>query len=428
MTKELEILFIIATIIIVLAGVCLAEEDVITQINCCFENEQFTQGLNILQKGLNERTELKPALLLMKADFYENYAGNLLQAKRFYQQLIQLNLPEDQKYMIDARAGIKRIGDYDRKYAKEIKLFAEIEKRTGEDTKSEKLTAQLLEIISSNSDKLLLANAYYYLGNVYLDQKIYWPAYRMSLKVLELKPAFYYYLPVNTLRYDAYKQWLLNLITNIVWTLLLALLIFIALVFYLSRPWQWLSIKIAVSAIIIILFFSAICLLTMWIVNKTAAPPPDYMSPPVYYKASFGEFNTWLPVKCLLYILTASAGTIILVTSTLKFRHRCTWCLINILTTILLFSSLFTVFFSRYSFSSSNYSINSFYREKSKTFSYFSGRTFFRLKDVRPFVLTNPRAYPDLGTKKMDEPVFAHWLEKVGKIIKKTDESAKSQK
>jgi hypothetical protein len=428
MSQKFRILSITAGIFIAFADICFAEQDVVTQINYCFENKQFTEGLNILEKELNKRTELKPALLLMKADFYENYAGNLLQAKRFYQQLIQLNLPEDQEYVINARAGIKRIDDYSRKYAEEMKFFKEIERRTREDAELEKLSTQLLEVISNNSDTLLLANAYYQLGNIYLDQKKYWPAYRMSLKVVELKPAFHYYLPINTLKYDAYKQWLLNLITDIVWTLLLALLIFIAVVFYFSRPWQWFNIKIAVSAIIIILLFSAFCLLTMWIINKTAAPPPNYMSPPVYYRANFGGFNAWLPIKCLLYILTASVGTIILVTSTLRFKHRWTWRLINILVTILLFSSLFTVFFFRYGFYSSSYSVNSFYREKSKTFSYFSGKTFFRLNDVRPFVLTSPKAYPDLGTKKMDEPVFARWLEKVGKSIKKSDESAKSHK
>ncbi len=428
MTKKLKILSITATIIVVLADICLAEQDVVTQINRSFENKQFTQGLNMLHRELNERTDLKPALLLIKANFYENYVGNLLQAKRFYRQLLELKLPEDQKYMIDARAGIKRIKDYNRKYAEEIKFFTEIKRGTKEDTDPEKLSTQLLEIISNNCDKLLLANAYYHLGNVYLDQKIYWPAYRMSLKAVELKPAFHYYLPINTLKYDAYKQWLLNLITNIVWTILVALLIFIVVVFYFSRPWQWLNIKIAASAIIIILLFAAFGLLTMWIINKTAAPPSDYMSPPVYYRVNFGGFNTWLPTKCLLYILTASVGTIILVTSTLRFKHRWTWRMINILTTILLFSSLFTVFFLRYGFHSSGYSVNSFYREKSKTFSYFSGRTYFRLNDVRPFVLTNPKAYPDLGTRKIDEPVFIHWLEKIEKNIKTPDESAKSQK
>ena len=345
MTKRLKILFITVTTIIVLADICLAEEDVLTRINNCFENKQFTEGLNILQKGLNEKTELKPALLLIKADFYENNAGNLLQAGRFYKQLIQLKLPEDQKYMVEARAGIKRIEDYDRKYAEEMKFFAGIKRGTGESAEPEKLIARLLELISNNSDKLLLANAYYHLGNIYLEQKIYWPAYQSSLKVEKLKPAFNYYLPVNMLKYDAYKQWLLNLITNIVWAMLLALLIFIAVVFYSSRPWQWFNIKITVSAITIILIFSAFCLLTMWIVNKTAAPPPNYMSPPVYYRANFGGFNSWLPNKCLLYILTASGGTIILVTSTLRFKYRWTWRLINILTAILLFSSLFTVFF-----------------------------------------------------------------------------------
>jgi hypothetical protein len=428
MIQKFRILSIAAGIVIVITDVCFAEQDIVTQINCCFENKQYTEGLNILEKELNKRTELKPVLLLMKADFYENYAGNLLQANRFYRQLIQLNLPEDQKYMIDARAGIKRIEDYSRKYAEEMKFFKEIEGRTREDAELEKLSTQLLEVISNNSDTLLLANAYYQLGNIYLDQKKYWPAYQTSLKVMELKPAFHYYLPINMLKYDAYKQWLLNLITNIVWTLLLAILIFIAVVFYFSSPWQWFNIKIAVSAIIIILLFSVFCLLTMWIINETAAPPPNYMSPPVYYRANFGGFNAWLPDKCLLYILTAFVGTIILVISTLRFKHRWTWRLINILVTILLFSNMFTVFFLRYGFYSSSYSVNSFYREKSKTFSYFSGKTFFRLNDVRPFVLTNPKAYPDLGTKKIDEPVFARWLEKVGKSIKKSDESAKSQK
>jgi tetratricopeptide (TPR) repeat protein len=427
MRKKLNILSTTAIIIVLLANFCPAEEDVITQINRCFENKQFTRGLNILEKALNERNELKPELLLMKANFYENYAGNLLQANRFYQQILQLNLPSDQKYTIDARAGIKRIEDYSQKFAGEIALFKVMEKRTREDAELEKLNTRLLEIISNNSNKLLLANAYYYLGNVYLDQKIYWPAYQMLLKVVELKPAFNYYLPVNTLQYDAYNQWLLNLIADIAWTLLLALLIFIASVFYFSRPWQWLNVTIAATAITIILLFAASSLLAMWIINKMSAPPPNYMSPPVYYRANFGGFNAWLPIKSLLYILTAFVGVIILVISTLRFKHRWTWRLINIFSAILLFSSLFTVFFLRYGYDSSNYSINSFYREKNKTFSYFSGRTYFRLRDVRPFVLTNPKAYPDLGTKKIDEPVFARWFEKIEKITKTPNESTKPQ-
>ena len=92
MTKKLKILFITVTVTTVLADICLAELDVLTQINYCFENKQFTQGLDTLQKELNKRTELKPDLLLIKANFYENYAGNLLQAKRFYRQLLELNL------------------------------------------------------------------------------------------------------------------------------------------------------------------------------------------------------------------------------------------------------------------------------------------------------------------------------------------------
>jgi len=263
MTKKIKILSITAIVIVLLAGICPAEEDVVTRINRCFENKQFTQGLNILEKALNERNELKPELLLMKANFYENYAGNLLQANRFYRQILQLKLPSDQKYTIDASAGIKRIEDYSQKFAGEIELFKKIEKRTKEDTELEKLNTRLLEIISNNSNELLLANAYYCLGNVYLDQKIYWRAYQMLLKVVELKPAFNYYLPVNTLQYDAYNQWLLNLIADIAWTVLLALLIFISIVFYLSRPWQWLNIKIAASAIIIILLFAAFGLLVM---------------------------------------------------------------------------------------------------------------------------------------------------------------------
>jgi tetratricopeptide (TPR) repeat protein len=425
MKKILNILSTTAIITVLLANFCPAEEDVITRINRCFENKQFTQGLNILEKALNEKKELKPELLLMKANFYENYAGNLLQANRFYRQILQLNLPSDQKFMIDARDGIKRIEDYSQKFAGEIELFKEIEKRTREDANLEKLNTRLLEIISNNSNELLLANAYYYLGNVYLDQKIYWPAYQVLHKVVELKPAFNYYLPVNTLQYDAYNQWLLNLIADIAWTVLLALLIFISMVFYLSRPWQWLNIKIAVSAIIIILLFAAFGLLVMWIINKTSAPPSNYMSPPIYYRANFGGFNAWLPIKSLLYILTAFVGVIILVISTLRFKHRWTWRLINIFAAILLFSGLFTVFFLRYGYDSSNYSINSFYREKNKTFSYFSGKTYFRLRDVRPFVLTNPKAYPDLGTKKIDEPVFARWFEKIEKITKTPDESTK---
>ncbi|MGD9109317.1 MAG: hypothetical protein PVG93_00120 [Phycisphaerales bacterium] len=440
MTKKLNILFIAAMVTAVLVGVCFAEQDVVTRINSCFENGQFTEGLNMLQKELSEiskgqrpniedeRTKLRPALLLMKARFYEDYAGNLLQAKRFYRQVLQLKPPAEQKYLVDAGAGIKRIEDYDRKYAREIKLFTKIKKQTGRGAELEKVSAQLLKLISNNSDELLLASAYYYLGNVYLDRGMYWPAYKMSLKVVELKPAFHYYLPVNTLKYDAYKQWLLNLIVNIVWFMLLALLIFIAAIFYFSRPWRWLNIRVVTSAIIIILLFAVFGLLIMWLINKTATPPPDYMSPPMYYRADFGGFNSWLPSKYLLYILTASVGAIILVTSTLRFKHCWTWRLINVLAAILLFSGIFTVFFLRYGFDSSSYSANSFYREKDSVFSYFSGRTYFRLRDVRPFVLTNPTAYPDLGTKKVDEPVFAEWFEKIAKNAKTLDESTESQK
>ena len=121
----------------------------------------------------------------------------------------------------------------------------------------------------------------------------------------------------------------------------------------------------------------------------------------------------------------ALGGTICLVVSTLKFKHRWTWKLINVVVVIMLFTTMYSVFVLRYCKDSSDYSLNLFYREKNDTFSYLSGTTYFRLRDLRPFVLTNPRAYFDLGTIKMDEQVFSKWLEKQKEIIKSSQQPAK---
>ena len=437
--SPLRVFFVIVFSMVILVETADSSQDVIAEANLCFENKEFAKGKKILDKELkairkleqggikNEKTELKPALILTQAQFYENYVGDLKKAKRFYNLVTQLGLSDTRKELLSAQDGIKRIDAFNTKYNSQLQFLQKVNRHVfglGDKQQDEKIVGMLSDFVSNTKDEQLSALAHYYLGHLFFNKKQQepWQSYKAICKSLELRPALGYYLPVVDRKEAAYEQWFLNLITRFVWATTAVLLVFIALVFYFSRPWQWFNFRMVVFVLSVNLLFAAFFALAMWLVIKMTTLPENYMSPPVYFRTDLGGFNSLIPTKFFLYTLAALGGTICLVVSTLRFKHRWTWRLINVIIVGVLFTTIYSVFVMRYCREPSEYSLNSFYREKGDTFSYLTGTTYFRLRDVRPFVLTNPRLYPDLGTAKMDEKVFESWLKKQNEIIKSSQQ------
>jgi len=435
-----RVFFVIVFSTTILAETVYPSQDVIAEINLCFENKEFSKGDGILNKELraiskleqsgikNEKTRLKPALILTRAQFYENYVGDLKKAKMFYKLVTQFEFSDAKKEILSAQDGIKRIDAFNTKYDKQLQFLQKVNRHVfgfGKKQHDQEFIDMLSDFVSNTNDEQLLALAHYYLGRLFFSKEQQEPllAYKAICKSLELKPAIGYYVPVIGRKEAAYERWFSNLITHFLWVIAAVLLVFIALVFYFSRPWQWFNFRTAIFVLAVSLLFAVLMLFVMWLVIKMTTLPENYVSPPVYFRTDLGGFNNFIPTKFLLYTLTALGGTICLVVSTLQFKHRWTWRLINVVVVCMLFTTMYSIFVFRYCKVPSDYSTTSFYREKGETFSYLSGVTYFRLRDLRPFVLTNPRTYPDLGTAKMDEQVFARWLEKQNEIIKSSQQS-----
>ncbi len=429
--KNISVILFLLTVLTMNAY---SDEDIVTEVKTCFKNKQFTQGINLLNEELrsitrlnrdnikDKKCELKSTLLLLTAKFYEDYVGNLKVAKNYYKQIVNGdNFPISQEQRLFAQAKIQEIDAFNLKYKKQLKLLKEATYyNAGKKRQPEELIASISDLIADTENEHFLAIAYYSISKLLLLQKHKepWLSYKAACKSQELKPAIGRLLPIKRLRETAYTQWFTGFIFNLCWGTAAFLLIFIASVFYFSRPWQWVNLKIVVFTITVSLLFAILSLFLIWLISKATVLPENYMSPPIYFQKDFGSFNTLIPAKFFLYTLVAFGGTICLVISTSKFKHCWTWRLINTFTSMILFTTIFSIFTLRYCVASSDYSVNSFSREKDSTFSYLSGATFFRLRDARPLVLTNPRAYPDLGTFKMDEVIFERWLAKQTKIIK----------
>jgi hypothetical protein len=89
-----------------------------------------------------------------------------------------------------------------------------------------------------------------------------------------------------------------------------------------------------------------------------------------------------------------------------RFKYRWMAMPVNLVFALLLFSSLTTVFYMR------NCDLKSAFRSESSGGAsyYLDGHNYFVNFNMEPYLLTNPRAYPDLALNNVSDTHLREWM------------------
>ncbi|MGA2916647.1 MAG: hypothetical protein ABSE89_11540 [Sedimentisphaerales bacterium] len=380
-----------------------------------FAKGEYLKGMNILTKSINDSDPVQRANALQKyAEFYENLVGNTNYAMTLYGDILKTNLPDDHPIKSSAQKEIDRLTSLKVRYGSEDVLLKRL--RPPEIAGPAEISHQinrLLAIINEKPDYYRISEVYYHLGRNYLTIKDYSQAYLALKKSLTLKPAINFYLPVNVYRDTAYAEWVRSTINSVSYRTAGILLIVTMAAFYASRPWKWLRPQhlIAGSAIILlwlIILVIAYPLLVLGhgISDKTIAEISA--APPCFISYWTDNSNQQVLKSLFLYGLIGISVIFVFSTGTSRLKYRWAALLINTTFALLLFATLTTIFYMQ------NCDQKSVFCSETQTgiLRYIMGSNYFVSFSMEPYVLTNPKAYPNLAISNVTDVHMQEWIKK----------------
>jgi tetratricopeptide (TPR) repeat protein len=380
-----------------------------------FAQGKFLQGRDILTKALNDADPNRRAdALLANARFYENIAGNTDNALIIYGDILRINLPVDHPVKLSAQKEISRLGQLKIQYKSQDELLNKLlpsEKLSP--VESKKQIALLLEIIRQQPDYYRLSEVYYQLGRNYFAAEEYHKAYISLKKAIELKPGINFYLPVNVWMDSAYGKWVRATIHTVSWGILGGLLVLTAIVFYASRPWKWLKFRhLIIGFTIALLWLIVFGVSYIWLAGKPGVSDTTMFKagvvPPYFF--SIGPDGPFWKVTQNLFVygLVGVLGVFVFSIGIGRLKSRWMAVLINLAFAVLLFTSLTTIFYMRNCDQKSVFGSEG----EGNVWYYLRGDNYFVSFGMEPYVLTNPKAYPNLTINNIADPYMNAWLKK----------------
>jgi hypothetical protein len=378
-----------------------------------FAKGEYLKGQNVLTKAMNAQDPAERAsAMLAYANFYENIVGNIDYASNFYADVLRISLPDSDPIKEAARKEISKIKVLKGEYQKEDTLLKKLlpAESASDDIRKGQIS-QLLAIIQQKPQYYRLADVYYQLGRNYFANNDYYDAYVSLKKSLELKPGVNFYLPVNVWIEASYGKWLRANIHKTSWGILGGLLVLTVIAFYASRPWRWLKFRhLAIGLSMVVLWLIVFSVSYVWFTRSPGASDRTMFEanvvPPYFF--SFGPDSPFWPVTKILFIygLIGILGLFVFSIGTSRLKWRWVAALSNLLFAILLFSSLATVFYMQ------NCDQKSIFNSDSKDGGryYLHGSNYFVTFGMEPYILTNPRDYPDLAVSNVADPYMRDWL------------------
>jgi hypothetical protein len=406
---------IIINIVLIFVYCAVAQASPSDEAKALFAQGKFLQGRDILTKALNDPDPNQRADALQAyAGFYENIAGNTDNALSLYGDILRTNLPADHPEKFLAQKEINRIRQLKIQYKAEDELLRRLQlsSKVSPDENKKQIT-QLLAIIQQKPDYYRLFEVHYQLGRNYFAAEDYHMAYISLKKAIELKPGVNFYLPVNVWMDSAYGKWIRTTINAVTWTLLGGLLVLTLIVFYASCPWRWLKLK---HLIVGFSFFLAWLIVFgvsyIWFADKPGVSETTMFKagvvPPYFY--SFGPEGAFWKVtqNLFMYGLVGLLGVFVFSIGIGRLKSRWIAALVNVVFAVLLFTALTTVFYMR------NCDQKSIFASEGKGHVgyYLKGDNYFVSFGMEPYVLTNPKAYPNLTINNVADPYMNAWLKK----------------
>jgi tetratricopeptide (TPR) repeat protein len=406
---------IIGVLVFAFVAYSYAQSSMADEAQRLFAKREYLNGMNILTKAMNSPDPTEKARAQQTyAAFYEDTVGNFDYALTFYNEILRSSLPEDNPTKLAALKAVSRLKLWKIQYRAEDLLLKKIKPAESANENERKTqVAQLQSIIQQKPEYYRLSEVYYQLGRHYFAAGDYSGACAALKKSLELKPGVNFYLPVNVWADMAYGKWIRARIHLLSWAVLGGLLILTAIAFYAARPWRWLKFRHLLTGLLVIVLWLAVFGISyVWL---TAGAPASQKTmfesgvvPPYFFSLGpDGPF--WMVTRNLfVYGLVGVLGVFVFSIGLSRIKHRWLASVINLVFAVLLFTALTTVFYMRNCDHKSMFGSDA----AGSAAYYLGGDNYFVSFGMEPYVLTNPKAYPNLALNNLSDPYLLEWVKK----------------
>ena len=412
----------IITIILLLFTACAYANalDPTSEAQALFDAGQFSQGRDVLNKSLGNDalTTLQRAQVIKTlAQFYEKLVGDTRIALRFYKRILKTDLPNEHTMKAFAKTEISRLNEIEKKYAEQNaylkKLRVSASRKQNVDDAKEQIS-KLFVIAENNPQYYRLAEVYYYVGASYMTTKEYKQAVTFLNKAQEVKPAINFFLPVTGKVKYAQDKWIRGVANRFSWGTIGILLIVTALSFYASKPWQWLQLRHLTIGLTVVILWSVVFLLAHLALSSGFRSSDEVALQigaeiPAFMGAKLASPGSRIVGHLFSYALVAVLGTFIFALATSRLKCKCSASILNAIFGLLICSALITVFYLRICDHKSV--LNS---QTEGITHYPKASLYFRQYDLEPYILTNPKAYPNLNLGNIPDRHLLKWVVKHG--------------
>lgn len=427
----------IITLVLSVAATCVygAANDSASEAKDLFKQGQYKEGLDVLNLALRQyRMEPLNQIHVRKslAEFYEKYVGNYDVALRHYKQILKAPLPADDPMRSLAQKEISRLEALDTGHSRQNSLLRQMRTSTSkrqDEADVKEQVAMLEAFVRDNPEYYRLTEACYYLGLNYMSLSKFGRACKAFERCEQLRPSIDFFLPVRA-RFDvAHARWIDATANAIVWGTLGVLSLIVMIVFYMSRPWQWVKLRHIIGGLVMVFLWWAvfniayICFGERLEFTDTVTEQIQ-VELPAFVSASRGSLGSEVSKQLFLYGLVALWGMFLLAIGTSRFKHRWLTLMINPILGLLLFACLTSVFYLRYC---NNKSI---FNSQAKNVLYYpSGVLYFAMQEPEPYVLTNPKAYPNLKTDEsyISDRYLREWIDRYCPFDQPNEEAGQSK-
>ena len=290
----------------------------------------------------------------------------------------------------------------------------------GQPQQIEEDISRLKNMARQNPDYYRIGEVYFHLGRNQQKMKKYREATNSFQKAIASKPAMSFFLPVESCMKMVGEEWRRLRINKATWGLAGALLVIIAVTYYVSKPWKWMRPRhVIVGLGMIALWWGVFTVSHTWLGSRYVVPAhmrPEPNEPPKYCMATPGSHGSEIAGHLFRYGLVGVVSLYVfsLGSSRLKSR-RAAFCA-NGAMGLLILSTMTTIFYMRHCDRKSD-----FISEDQGIMLYASGDLYFSVHGPEPCILTNPKAFPNpyLGNARGE---FKEWLLRHGKFDKSPKE------
>jgi hypothetical protein len=389
------------------------------EISQKLDNKQYSQAMSLINRAIRTHSgdpQTQAPYIKLFADFNRDVCGNIDKALMSYRRIINSGLPPTHQLIKRAQKDISRIYTLRQQYQpldNEIKTHHDMVNRKRDKNEIRADIEQLEDIVNLHPDYYLMHEVYYLLAIDYEALQEPGNVYRFLKKAMDLKPGIVFYLPVKFRAQKARAADIQNKINGTVCTLFWILLFTTMIIFYKSRPWQWLRIRHAVllAAMMLIwwLFFtlSHFAVGAIYENSRETLIVAEQGKDTEYRHAGPGSPGSEQATPLFHYGLIGIAAIFIFTAALKHLGPKKNGMLPGIVYGLLIFLAISTHFYMKHC-----YQIGEFKSDSEGFTQYLTGQIHYSSEEPEPHVLTNPLAYPGLELKNIEDPYLKEWVKK----------------